>query len=237
MATTRATRIRIYAPLLAVLVGCAVTVEAKNKPTPEELRQAYISNLEQQPGAQPVTRTLGSLWSPSAPLGNLSADIRARGLNDTITIVVALQTSAQSNGNLTSQRSFTTQSGITGLVAQLSTKNLNPLLAANSSTQLQGKGQTEADSQLTTTLTGRVIAVLPNGNLVVEAQRQVYMNNQHETIIVRGVVQPADITANNAVLSTAMGSLQIEMKGKGIISDSTRPPNPITRAILWLFGF
>jgi len=27
------------------------------------------------------------------------------------------------------------------------------------------------------------------------------------------------------------------MKGKGIISDSTRPLNPITKALLWLVGF
>jgi flagellar L-ring protein precursor FlgH len=102
---------------------------------------------------------------------------------------------------------------------------------------LKGQGQTAAGSQLTTRLTGHVIAVLGNGNLVVEAERQVYMNNQRETMIVRGVVQPADISGNNSVLSTALANLEIEMKGKGIISDSTRPPNAITRAILWLFGF
>jgi hypothetical protein len=27
------------------------------------------------------------------------------------------------------------------------------------------------------------------------------------------------------------------MKGKGIISDSVRPPNILTRTVLWLFGF
>jgi hypothetical protein len=27
------------------------------------------------------------------------------------------------------------------------------------------------------------------------------------------------------------------MKGKGIIADITRPPNRITRALLWLLGF
>ncbi len=112
-----------------------------------------------------------------------------------------------------------------------------PYSGANSSTQLKGQGQTSANTQLTTRLTGHVIAVLPNGNLVVEAQRQIYMNNQNETVIIRGVVQPNDISSSNSILSTAMADLQIEMKGKGIISDSTRPPNPITRAILWLFGF
>jgi flagellar L-ring protein precursor FlgH len=50
-------------------------------------------------------------------------------------------------------------------------------------------------------------------------------------------VRPVDISSNNTVASAALSNLEIEMKGKGIISDSTRPLNPITRAILWLVGF
>ena len=86
-------------------------------------------------------------------------------------------------------------------------------------------------------MTGQVIAVLPSGNLVVEAEREIFMNNQHEHVIVRGLIRPGDIGPNNTVVSAALSNLEIEMKGKGIISDGTRPPNPITRAILWLFGF
>ena len=223
-----------------VLIAFACTVlsaASKPKPTPEDLRQAYIASVQQLPMAQPETRTLGSLWSPGATLGQLSADFKARGVNDILTIVVAELTSSQSTGNVTSQRTFTTQSAITGLPGQVSTADVNPLFAANSSTGLKGQGQATAGSQLTTRLTGRVIAVLQNGNFVVEAQRQVFMNNQHETMIIRGVVQPADITANDSIMSTSMANLQIEMKGKGIISDSTRPPNRITRALLWLIGF
>ena len=209
---------------------------AKSKATAQELRQAYIASLEQQsPG--PAPSTLGSLWSPAAPLGQLASDFKAHALNDSITIVVAEVTSAESNGNLNSQRTFATQSAITGLAGQASTANVNPLFAANSSTQLKGQGQATTDSHLNTRLTGRVIAVLPSGNLVVEAQRQIVMNNQKEIMIVRGVVQPLDVSANNSILSTALSNLQIEMKGKGIVSDSTRPPNPITRVLLRLIGF
>jgi flagellar L-ring protein precursor FlgH len=56
-------------------------------------------------------------------------------------------------------------------------------------------------------------------------------------VTIRGVVRPNDIGPNNTVSSAALGNLEIEMKGKGIISDSTRPLNPLTKAILWLFGF
>jgi len=79
--------------------------------------------------------------------------------------------------------------------------------------------------------------VRPNGNLVVEAGRQIFMNNQHENVIVRGMIRPGDIGPSNTVLSSSLSNLEIEMKGKGIISDGVRPPNPITRAILWLLNF
>ena len=86
-------------------------------------------------------------------------------------------------------------------------------------------------------LTGRVVAVLPGGTLVVEAERQITMNNQHETVILRGVVRPGDLDAANTVVSNNVGDLEIEVKGKGIVSDGTRPPNPIVRWILRVVGF
>ena len=66
---------------------------------------------------------------------------------------------------------------------------------------------------------------------MVEAQRKIFMNNQHEDVMVRGVVRkgPNDIGPSNTVSSASLSNLEIEMKGKGIISDSTRPLNPIMK--------
>jgi flagellar L-ring protein precursor FlgH len=110
-------------------------------------------------------------------------------------------------------------------------------LSGSSSSALKGQGSTASNTLFQTNLTGQVIAVLPNGNLVVEAERQIFMNNQHENVTVRGMIRPGDIGPNNTVLSSSLSNLEIEMKGKGIISDGVRPPNPITRAILWLLNF
>ena len=126
---------------------------------------------------------------------------------------------------------------MTGFAGDLNTKGLNPLFNANSATALKGQGSTDSSTTFQTSLTGQVIAVLPSGNLVVEAQRKIFMNHQHEDVTVRGVVRPNDIGPNNTISSASLSNLEIEMKGKGVISDSTRPLNPITKAILWLFGF
>jgi flagellar L-ring protein precursor FlgH len=113
----------------------------------------------------------------------------------------------------------------------------NPLLAANSANTLKGQGSTASNTQFSTNMTGQVIAVMPNGNMIVEAHRSIFMNNQHEDVTVRGMIRPGDIGPGNIVASTALSDLEIEMKGKGIISDGVRPPNPLTKAILWLLNF
>jgi flagellar L-ring protein precursor FlgH len=209
----------------------------KSKPNPDRLRTEYIAALEDRDMQAPPVTTVGSLWSAGGSLGDLSIDYKARQLNDTIVILVAVQTTAAQAGNSAYQRTFQTSSGITGLPGSINTNVLNPLFNANSSTALKGAGATSSKTTFQTSLTGKVIAVLPSGNLVVEAQRSIFMNNQHENVTVRGVVRPGDIGPNNTVTSMQLSNLEIEMKGKGIIADSTRPLNPITKVILWLVGF
>lgn len=229
-----------YAMVLLLLVtSTTVAVSAvpkKSKTSPDQLRQDYIARLQQRDVPTVSGQTVGSLWTPSNTLGDLSTDYKARKLNDTIVILVSVQTTAAQTGNSSYQRTFATTSAITG-VGGMSPTYLNPLLNANSATSLKGAGATDSSTAFQTTLTGQVIAVLPSGNLVVEAQRRIFMNNQHEDVTVRGVVRPNDIGPSNTVSSASLSNLEIEMKGKGIISDSTRPLNPITKAILWLVGF
>jgi len=204
--------------------------------TPDQLRAEYITRLQQQYVSTVEERTVGSLWSPQSSLGDFSVDYKAHHLNDTITILVAVQTTAAQSGSVDSERTFSTNSAITGVMGK-SPASINPLLSANSSSVLKGQGSTASNTTFATSLTGQVIAVLPNGNLVVEAKRQIFMNNQHENVTVRGMVRPGDIGPSNAVPSTALSNLEIEMKGKGIISDGVRPPNFLTRAVLWLLNF
>jgi flagellar L-ring protein FlgH len=218
--------------------GATLWASAKPEKKPvQNLRADYLTRLNEQYMPPPQARTAGSLWSSANALGDLSSDYKARNVNDTVVVQVSVQTSAAQSGNVNSGRAFSTNSAITGLVGGISTHGVNPLLNANSNTTLKGSGQTASNTTFTTSLTGQVIAVLANGNMVVEAERKIAMNNQHEDVIIRGIVRPGDIDTNNSISSTALSNLEIEMKGKGIISDSTRPPNAITRAVLWLFGF
>lgn len=203
---------------------------------PEQSRADYIARLRDQAAAQ-AKPTPGSLWVNGGALTDMTSDYKARNVGDTVEILVTLQTTAQSQGDVNQQRSFQTSSGINALPGQLKTAGVNPLFGAQSGTTLQGKGESSNSSTLTTSLAARVIAVLSNHDLVVEAQREVFMNNQHETMFVRGVLRPGDIGPNDTAASASLSNLEIELKGKGVVSDAINRTNPIMRALLWLFNF
>jgi len=63
------------------------------------------------------------------------------------------------------------------------------------------------------------------------------MNNEKQTILLRGVVRRGDIGPTNTVSSDSVGDLELEIKGKGVISDSVRQPNRVLRTILHLLDF
>lgn len=227
--------IAIWIAMILVASPRVLSAKSTSKDT-QQTRASYIARVQEQ-GSVQVPVTLGSLWFPGAAYAELSTDYKARNVGDTVTLVVVEQTKAQSNGDVNGQRTFQTSSAITALPGRIKVGGVNPLFGANSSTQLKGQGETSANSDVTTRLAGRVIALLPNGNLVVEAERHVVINSQHETMIVRGVLRPGDIGPNNVAPSTSLANLELELKGKGVVSDSIRQPNPIMRILLRIIGF
>ncbi|MGH9488535.1 MAG: flagellar basal body L-ring protein FlgH [Terriglobales bacterium] len=224
--------------LLALLAVLGVGLAAqKRKPavlTPaQQALQAYLARVRQVAGA--TTASTGSLWTPQGRFINLASDFKAQHVNDLITINVIENTQAAGTGTVQSKRSFTGNSGIS-LFGSTSSR-LATLLAPTSQTDLEGQASTASSSQLTTSLTGRVVDVLPNGFLVIEAVRTIEMNSQQQTMIVHGVVRPADIAPDNSVLSTQVGELEVDLQGKGVISDTTRPVTGWLRFLLKFLTF
>jgi len=227
--------------LLTLVVLASVTLagaQSKNKnraPKPDGLA-AYLQQVSvKAPLAAPTTP--GSLWTDSGRLANMVADYKASRVGDLVTISVSQNLSATSSGNVSTNRAFTASSGISALPGHIKTSGVANLFSPTSAQALTGKSQATSQTALSTTLTGRVAAVLPSGTLVVEAERQITMANEHETVILRGLVRPGDLDAANTVASNNVGNLEIEVKGKGVVSEGTRPPNPVVKWILRVVGF
>ena len=219
---------------LFALPAYGVGFKKKAQPTKDYLAE-YIARVK---AVKSTTPTTGSFWTPQSPYSDMASDYKARNINDLIVIQVVESTSAAEDGGVKSERTFSASSGISGLMGTPGpTSGLQNIFSPNSSRTLNGQAQTSSNATLTTSLSGRVVDVLPNGFLVIEAERQMFMNNQHQIVVIHGVVRPGDIGANNAVPSTSVSNLEVELKGKGVISDGVAPPNKLVRLILKLVGF
>ena len=90
---------------------------------------------------------------------------------------------------------------------------------------------------MSTTLTARVAAVLPNGVMLVESVKDISINSERQTIAVRGVVRPADIGPGNTVRSDRLAQLEVRVNGKGVVGDAIRRPFFLYRLLLGLLPF
>jgi len=228
----------VVVTLLLLLAACCVhaQVHALKKamePKPNVAEASLTSYLERVRAAnsngQPEP---GSIWSDSGRLTRMNADVRAMRPHDLISVVVEENLAASTDGTVKNTRASNATSGISGLIGTLHAANaLQNLINQNSAAGLNAQGTSATNSSLSTVFGGQVVAVLPNGILVIEAARQVEFSQQTQTIILRGLVRPEDISQQNQVLSTAISSLELEVTGKGIINDYTHRQNALVRLL------
>jgi flagellar L-ring protein precursor FlgH len=174
----------------------------------------------------------GSIWIDSGRLTRMATDLRAMRPHDLISVVVSESLAASTDGTVKNSRASNASSAISGLFGTLHAGNaLQNLINQTSSSGLNAQGTSATNSSLSTTFGGQVIEVLPNGMLVIEAARQVEFSQQTQTIVLRGLVRPEDISQQNQILSTAISSLELEVRGKGIINDYTHRQNVLVRLL------
>jgi flagellar L-ring protein precursor FlgH len=229
----------IVAVILLSLLAASFSngqVEAIHKmiePKPNVAAASLSSYLERVRAAnsniQPIP---GSIWTDSGRLTRMATDVRAMRPHDLISVVVSESLAASTDGTVKNSRASNASSSVSALFGTLHAGNaLQNLINQTSSSGLNAQGTSATNSSLSTTFGGQVIEVLPNGMLVVEAARQVEFSQQTQTIILRGLVRPEDISQQNQVLSTAISSLELEVRGKGIINDYTHRQNPLVRLL------
>ena len=180
----------------------------------------------------PEAASDGSIWSATGRLTSLPTDVKALNPHDLISIIISENLSASTGGTVKNSRASTAISQLSALFGTFSASSAaNNAVNQSASSSLNAQGQSVTDSSLNTTIGGEVVDVLPNGILVIEAARQLEFNQQTETIVMRGLVRPEDVSPGNQVMSTAISGLQVQVVGKGIINDSTYRANPVVRML------
>ena len=219
------------------MAGTALAQKNKKDKQTKSALDEYIQQAHQR-AATAGLGDPGSLYGGTSILGDSATDLRAHTVDDLVTILVNENVNAVSTGTTKTQRASAASSQTTALGGTLSAGNpLANLLNTNNNTSLNGQGTTSRQTTLTTTLTARVIDVLPNGYLVIEGHKTVLVNSETQVVTLRGVVRPVDLSTANVVASDSIGQMELQINGKGVVNDSIRRPNFLYRLLLGVLPF
>jgi len=183
-----------------------------------------------KPAEMPVilatsTTTNGAIFQPGRS-GLFPTDQRARRIGDILT--VSFNETYAATKAQTASSSKTDAFGVT-----LPTALPNMLtggfdkdpagLNAGTSRSFAGSGNAVQSNSFSGLLSVTVVRVFDNGNMEVQGQKELTLNNGNEYVRVRGVVRPEDISANNIVSSDRLADAQIRYTGSGHLADASQP--------------
>ena len=170
------------------------------------------------PIAAPVVGTPGAIFrSGYTPL---TSGARAGQPGDILTVVLVERTQATKTNSAKTGRdgSIGLSPPTTGPLAFFKSSDFN--MGGNSS--FNGKGEAEQSNALSGEVTVMVVALLPNGTMMVRGEKALTLNRGDEHVQLSGIVRTADIGPDNRVLSTRIADAHIAYTGKGEIARASR---------------
>ena len=169
----------------------------------------------------------------SATMNSLFSDHRAMRVDDILTVLIveSAKAGSESKTNTKKENSFGVDvgggSGSLGFLPSFGATGGNKV-------GYDGKGGTSREGKLVATVTARVIKVLDSGNLVIDGNKVVEINNEREIIKISGIVRPQDIQKNNIIYSSSIADAQITYSGNGVVNTAQRP-GFVARFLNWIF--
>lgn len=200
----------------------ALACGSAKKPAPLSGLEEYVRQARTMPVDNRENQ--GSLWTETSSLSDAFRDVKARRVADIVTIKVVEATEAIAEATTESVKQTDAQAGAGSLFgAERHITELPSLISGSSSAQFSGDASTTRSSVLQTTITARIAEVFPNGNLLLEGNREIMINGERQIVTIRGVVRPQDVSPSNLVFSNSIAELEVEVKGRGIVSDAQKP--------------
>lgn len=163
---------------------------------------------------------------------SLFSDNKASQPGDAVTILVVESTTASNNSETSAGRKSDIGLSASGNVGTSTIPNNQVALGTNNN--FQGSGSTKTTGNISTKISATVDTVLANGNMVISGSKKISINGEDQTIRIKGIVRPSDISPDNSVYSYNVSQAEITFEGNGII-DNVQKPGWITKFLHWLF--
>ena len=149
-------------------------------------------------------------------------------VNDLLTIIIRQRSKYEADSNLRTKKEWDLKSELDaffkpteGGLGSAEFRRGKPNVAYEFENELKGRGDLRREDNLTTRITATVIDVKPNGNLVLEGRGQVAFDDEESRITIIGTCRKEDVTADNTVLSTQIGDLNISVENEGAVRGAT----------------
>jgi flagellar L-ring protein precursor FlgH len=209
---------------LLVVVLCAVIASCASTPKLPPPPPRYVYQNTQTEEMKSPAQGGNSLWRDTA---SLFEDVKARRLNDLLTINVVENISGSGTADTSASRKSSADAAVTnffGAPLNLGLPNLygqgktfSPTVSGSSQNDFKGSGATTRAGTLVGTITAKVVEVMPNGTLAVESRKEITINNEKQILILRGMVRPDDIGSDNSVLSGKIADAEVFFVGDGVV--------------------
>ena len=168
-----------------------------------------------------------SLWLQGSSRA-MFADKKARAVGDILTIIIQENNGATRQNNTTTSKKASINASVSSFLYSpaasglLTKKGALPAMNMSSDSEFNGGGQINNLETITAQMAVRVVDVLPNNNMVVEGRLHTAFSGEKQDAVLRGIVRPDDIAANNTLYSYNIADATIQFISKGTISDSQR---------------
>jgi len=195
------------------VAGCGLLPARKPKPDPVVARVL----------PPPTPRTEGAIYQAGQQI-ELFADLKARRVGDVLTIRLTESTAASKSAvTKTTKTTGVNNTGVTLFGRSPTVGGVGiGTSTLNGADTFDGEGSATQGNTFTGSLTVTVMDVQPNGNLVVQGDKTLKLNQGDEFVHVSGVVRRADIATDNSVTSDRVADAHISYSGKGVIASSNK---------------
>jgi len=184
---------------------------------------------EYEPVAVPAQEERGSaLYSPYTEVA-LFEDLKGYRRGDIINVLLAERTAAQksSGTNVSKSNEATIENPTLGgeqrdKLGSFRGYDWNFGFGLSSEQAFTGASGSNQSNTLSGSIAVTVVEELPRGNLLVQGEKWISLNEGHEFIRVRGIIRRSDISQDNTVLSTQIADARIAYGGAGATKDANR---------------
>ena len=205
-------RIALPCAVAVLLGGCVIAGDVRPYPAMAPIQPIM------PPQAAP---TAGAIYA-AGPTLQLYSDRRARDVGDLLTITLLENTTATTSANTATAKESDLSIGTPSIFGAPVTLGGKDILSAtaNGKRDFTGKGNSAQSNRLQGSVTVTVVQRLPNGNLVVQGQKNLRLNQGDELVQVQGIVRPADIAQDNSIPSSRVAEARIVYGGRGPVAQS-----------------